>query len=263
MLSEKTSYNSTNEITELTDGIKNGFENGINLCLEELEKLLEVNKFINSFNDDANIETLLNNIFNNINLVIPNTIENIDVNIDNLKLICDKELIREKDLFKDENLEYIKLGFNNTIVNFMDGIGKSYLNKIFLNDYNIKIVSKLDYIHSQSKEIDEYLYLIIDDLFDVDSYLTDSVKEVYYQLMNYINDGITLDEINAKLVKKINKFKFDSSEKIVDYFKSYTLSILSSKSFLNLFSEQVKNLLPTYVPYTLVLNFSIIYKELL
>ena len=263
MMSEQSSYVSTNEINNLTDGIKNGFENGIKLCLQELEKLLEVKTFNELYNDDSNIETLLNNIFYNINLVIPNTIKNIDTNIDNLKLICDKEFIREKDSFKDEILENIKKGFNYTIINFMNGSGKSYLNEIFLNDYEFKIASKLDYIKKQTLEIDEYLKLIIKSLFDVDSYLTDSVDEVYNQLINYIKDGINLDEINAKLIKKINQFKFDSSEKIVDYFKTYTLNILSNESFLSLFSEQVKILLPTNVPFTLVLDFSIIYKDLL
>jgi hypothetical protein len=199
-LSFKTSIKSTKELTELTDGILEGFEEGINLCIEELKEIISGNTL--EYSDDLleRIEPLLNDIFKEINFTIPNTITNIDTNIDNLKLTCDKELIREKDSFKDQILEYIKLGFSNTITNFMKGAGKSYLDGIFLDDYDVNIVPKIDYIHSQVKEIDEYLYLIIEGLHDVDSYLTDSVKEVYYQLMNYINDGITEVDIRAKLL---------------------------------------------------------------
>ena len=262
-LSFKTSIKSTKELKELTEGILEGFEEGINLCIEELKEIINENTL--EYSDDVleRIEPLLNDIFKDINFKIPNTIQNIDLNIDLLKTACDKELIREKDSFKDQILEYIKLGFSNTVTNFMKGAGKSYLDGIFLDDYDVNIVPKIDYIHSQVKEIDEYLYLIIEGLHDVDSYLTDSVKEVYYQLMNYINDGITEVEIRAKLLKKIEQFKYDSADKIVDYFKTYTLDILSDNLFKNLFSEQVQLLLPDNVPYTLTLNFSIIYKELL
>ena len=36
---------STNKITNLTNGIINGFKNSINLCLKELEKMFIVNLF--------------------------------------------------------------------------------------------------------------------------------------------------------------------------------------------------------------------------
>ena len=262
-LTKKSNVTSTNKKEKLTDDIKNGFKEGIDLCKEELKEILNSETLSKSVDDDDKINSLLNDIFSNINLTIPNTNENINHNINDLNTICEKELKRENGIFKDEILEYIKLGFNETILNFMKGTGKSYLDGIFLDDYDVNIEPKLDYIYSQCKEIDEYLYLIIEGLYDVDSYLTNSVKEVYYQLMNYINDGITDVEIKTKLFKKIEQFKLDSAKNIVDYFKNYTLNILKSDSFKNLFSIQVQNLLPEYVPYTLILNFSIIFKELL
>ena len=262
-LADLSNITSTNKITNLTKEIIKGFEGGIDVCLKKLENILSAETLSNSANDNDKIDSLLNDIFNNIDFKIPNTIQNIDTNIDNLKLTCDKELIREKDSFKDQILEYIKLGFNNTITNFMKGTGKSYLDGIFLDDYDVNIIPKLDYIHSQCKEIDEYLRLSLIGLINVESYLSDSVDEVYEQLKTYINDGITLDEIDAKLIKKIEQFKIDSSEKIVDYFKEYTLDILKSNSFKIKFSDQVQQLLPNYVPYTLILNFTIIFKELL
>ena len=262
-MSSYSNLNSTDKLTQLTEGILEGFEDGINLCSNELKLIFENNTLNISNNIDNTTEHLLNNIFKDISFKIPNTDKNIDVVINNLKLTCDKELIREKDSFKNDILEYIKLGFNNTITNFMKGTGKLYLDGIFLDDYDVNIKPKFDYIQIQCKIIDDYLYYIIEGLYDVDSYLTNSVKEVYYQLMNYINDGITLNEINAKLFKKIDDFKLDSAKKIVDYFTEYTLGILTSESFKNLFSIQVQGLLPNYVPYPLVLNFSNIIKEFL
>ena len=259
---------SKNRITTLTDAklFMKGLKDGIKFCLEELENILKPNSICNPINNkekEKEVTNLLNDIFGKISLKIPNSLLNININIDKLVSTCETEFKREKDSFKDQILEYIILGFSNTITNFMKGAGKSYLDGIFLDDYDVNIVPKIDYIHSQVKEIDEYLYLIIEGLFDFDSYLTDSVKEVYYQLMNFINDGITTTEIDAKILKKIEQFKYDSADKIVDYFNDYTLNILSSNSFRIMFSEQVQNLLPTYVPHTLTLNFSMIYKELL
>ena len=265
IMSSHSNLSSTKKLTEITPGILEGFKNGINLCVEELGIIFKNETLGNKNNDEIEneIDSILKNIYYNVSFKIPNTYDNINESINNLKLTCDKELIREKDIFKDEILEYIKVGFNNTILNFMKGTGKSYLDGVFLDDYDVNIEPKLDYIYSQCKEIDEYLYLIIEGLYDVDSYLTNSVKEVYYQLMNYINDGITDVEIKTKLFKKIEQFKLDSAKNIVDYFKNYTLNILKNDSFKNLFSIQVQSLLPEYVPYTLILNFSIIFKELL
>lgn len=82
----------------------------------------------------------MNNVFKNINFNISNIKNNIYEIIDNLKLTCDKELIREKNFFEDKILEYI---FNSSIINFMKGNGKSYLDDKFFNDYELKIISKL------------------------------------------------------------------------------------------------------------------------
>jgi hypothetical protein len=263
LLTQNSVTSSSNKKTGLTDETKKGFEEGIDYCLKEFETLIGAKNLTVSIDDDEKINSLFNDIFSRITFRIPNIMNGLDENIERLKETCDQELKREKDSFKDEILEYIKLGFNYTIKNFMKGSGKSYLDGIFLNDYDINIVPKLDYIKAQSEEIDYYMYLVIEGLNDIDSYLSDSIREVYYILMNYINDGITLSEINAKLIKKIEQFKIDSAKKIVEYFKSYTLEVLNNNSFLNILSDQVKALLPTYVPYTLTLNFAIIYKDLL
>ena len=151
---------SSNKITSFTDGIIKGFENGINLCLENFENLFELNIL---FKDDKKIDFFLEEIFNKFSFKIPNSLENLDRIIDdNLKSTCENELIREKNLFQNNFFDYLKSGLNNTIVNFMKGSGKSYLNEIFLNDYDFNIVSKINYIKEEIKEIDEYLNLIIE-----------------------------------------------------------------------------------------------------
>ena len=74
----------------------------------------------------------------------------------------------------------------------MKGSEKSYLDDIFFNDYELKIISKLNYIHSKSKEINDFIKYKDD---NIESKLID---DIYYQLMNYINDGISLEKINDK-----------------------------------------------------------------
>ena len=253
----------SNEITSITALIKEGFENGLNVGLNGIEKLINQNNFSKSINNKTAINNILNKLFSNIALTYPNVDLNLNNNINNLKVTCVQELKREKDLFKDEILEYIIKGFNKTVKSFINGIGKSYLENIYSNDYNNKIVSKLDYILNQCIEIDEYLYLVIDGIYDSDSYLTNSVKEVYFQLMNYINDGISQDKVSAKILKKLLDFKYDSAKKIVEYFKEYTLGILTSDSFKNSLSLQVRELIPTYIPLTITLNFTNFYYEIL
>ena len=254
---------SSYEVTSLTNLIKEGFEKGLNYGLNEIENIINQNSFSKIINNIDKINEILNKLFSNIGLTIVNLKSNINNNINNLKVTCEQEFKREKDIFKDNVLEYIIKGFNKTVKEFINGTGKSYLNDIYLNDYENKIVSKLDYILSQCKEIDEYLYLIIKGIFDCDSYLTDSVEEVYYQLMNYINDGITHDKISAKILKKLRDFKYDSAKEIVIYFNNYTKDILNSNSFKNSFSLQVRQLIPTYIPKTILLNFTQFYYEFL
>ena len=253
---------SINKISKLTNGILNGFENGINLCLIELENLFENNNITKYNDDEEKIKFFLKEILTKISFRIPNLLENINININNLNLICDYELKREKDSFKKEILEYIKMDFNNTVINFLTGSGKFYLDRIF-SEYEFNITHKLNYIFTQCKEIDDYLLYIIQNLENIDSYIIDSVKDIYDQLINYINNKFSLEIINNTLFRKINQLKFYSAEKIVDNFNTYILNIFSSDLFLNILSEEIKDLLPSYIPYPLKLNFSIIFKELL
>ena len=146
---------SSYEVTSLTPLIKNGFENGLNFGLTEIENLINQNTFSKMINNKDKINTILNKLFMNITLTIPNIEMNLKNNINNLKVTCDQELKREKDLFKDNVLDYLIKSFNTTVKAFINGTGKSYLENIYLNDYENEIVSKLDYILSQCKEIDE------------------------------------------------------------------------------------------------------------
>ena len=127
--------------------------------------------------------------------------------------------LNEKNSFKNKILEYIQLNFNNSIKNFIQKTGKLYLDEIFTKDYDENITFKLEYIQNQFKNLDEYLLLLIDELKEIDSYLIDSIEEFYYQLINFINDEINLNKINSIKIKKINQFKLNSSEQILEYFK--------------------------------------------
>ena len=255
---------SDNIIKSIPNNTILGFNEGLNFALSELKNLIDLDKIIKKNTNDTVIDNLLKSLLNKLSFKINDNIKkNLEINIDDLKTVCDIELISEKDSFKESLLDYIEVGFNLTVKNFINGPGVSYLDGIFTDDYKNKIVPKLDYILSQCKEIDEYLKLILEGLFDVDSYLSDSVDEVYYQLMNYINDGISQDKVSAKILKKLLDFKYDSAKKIVEYFKEYTLGILSNDSFKNSLSLQVRKLIPTYIPLTITLNFTNFYYEIL
>ena len=241
-----------------------GYKEGLDFAVSELKNIVNLDNMIGYKKNESDVKEYLKSLLNKLTFKLENNIlNNLDKNIDDLKLVCDIELISEKDSFKESLLDYIEDGFNLTVKNFINGPGVSYLDGLFTDDYKNNIVPKLNYILSQCKEIDEYLFLIIDGLFDVDSYFTDSVKEVYYQLMNYINDGITHDKVSAKILKKLLDFKYDSAKKIVDYFKEYTLGLLTSDSFKNSLSLQVRELIPTNIPLTITLNFTNFYYEIL
>ena len=257
VISNKKAVNSIPEITNL------GFKEGLQLAITELKNLVDLEKMV-KFKNSTDVEKFLQSLLNKFSFKMNDDIKNkLELSIDLLKTTCDKEFTKEKDLFKEGLLEYIEVGFNLTVKTFINGPGVSYLDGKFTDDYKNKIVPKLNYILSQCKEIDDYLHLIIDILYDCDSYLSDSVGEVYYQLMNYINDGISQDKVSAKILKKLLEFKYDSAKKIVNYFKDYTLSILTSSSFKNSLSLQVRELIPTNIPLTKTLNFTNIYYEIL
>ena len=229
-----------------------------------MTKLLNPNTLTELVDYNEKIECLLNNIFDKISFEIPNSIENIDINIKNLNLMCDIELLNEKNSFKNKILEYIQLNFNNSIKNFIQKTGKLYLDEIFIKDYDEEITFKLEYIQNQFKILDEYLLLLIDELKEIDSYLIDSIEEFYYQLINFINDEINLNKINSIKIKKIHQFKLNSSAQIVEYFKIKTLNLLSNESFLNMFSEDVKDLISSnIISYPFTLKFSNIFEEYL
>ena len=255
---------STNEIKNIPKKTINAYEDALNLTLRELKNIINLDDMINYNKNKSDIEYLLQNLFNKFTFKVENNIElSLDENINRLKETCDNELIREEDSFKESLLDYIEDGFNLTVKNFINGPGFSYLDGIFTDDYNNTIVPKLDYILNQCKEIDNYLRLIIDYLFDIDTFLSDSVGEVYYQLMNYINNEITQDKVSAKILKKLLDFKYDSAKEIVKYFKEYTLGILTSESFKNSLSLQVRELIPSNIPLTITLNFTNFYYEFL
>ena len=256
VISNKKAVNSIPDKTNL------GFKEGLHLAISELQNLVNLEEMVKYKNTD--IDKFLQFLLNKFSFKMNDDIKNkLDLSIDLLKTTCDKEFTKEKDLFKEGLLEYIEVGFNLTVKTFINGPGVSYLDGKFTDDYKNKIVPKLNYILSQCKEIDDYLHLIIDILYDCDSYLSDSVGEVYYQLMNYINDGISQDKVSAKILKKLLEFKYDSAKKIVNYFKDYTLGILASSSFKNSLSLQVRQLIPTNIPLTKTLNFTNIYYEIL
>ena len=261
-LLQNTNVNSKNiTIKSIPENTVLGFKEGLNLAISELRNLIDLDKMMD-YKNDTDVNNLLINLLNKFTFETKNNLqENLDINIDDLKAVCDQELISEKDSFKESLLDYIEVGFNLTVKNFINGPGVSYLDGLFTDDYKNKIVPKLNYILTQCKEIDEYLKLLIEDLFDFDSYITDSVKEVYNQLLNYINDGITQEKVSAKILKKILDFKYDSAEKIINYFNDYTLDILSTNSLK--LSEQVKLLIITNIPKTVLLNFTNFYYEIL
>jgi hypothetical protein len=230
-MTKKSDLKSSNKITNLTDGIKNGFENGFNFCLENLEKIFEFNILLDSLNDDKKIEDYLDEIFNKYSFKI-NSYEIFDKIIDeDLKSSCENELLREKNSFQNNFFDYLKTGFNNTIVNFFKGSGKSYLNEIFLNDYEFNINSKLILIQNQIKKIDENLNLFLNNFNEIDFYLNNSILNIYNNLKEKILYEINdYNKINNKILIKINQFNKNFTEKIIEYFKSFSLNVLSNDS---------------------------------
>ncbi len=264
-MTKKSDLKSSNKITNLTQGIKNGFENGFNFCLENLEKIFEFNILLDSLNDDKKIDFYLDESFNKYSFKIK-SYEIFDKIIDeDLKSSCENELLREKNSFQNNFFDYLKTGFNNTIVNFFKGSGKSYLNEIFLNDYEFNINSKLILIQNQIKKIDKNLNLFLNNFNEIDFYLNNSILNIYNNLKEKILYEINdYNKINNKILIKINQFNKNFTEKIIEYFKSFSLNVLSNDSFLNSLSDQIKILFPSSnVPYSLILDLRLKLNNLL
>ena len=150
-------------------------------------------------------------------------------------------------------------------MNFFKGSGKSYLNEIFLNDYEFNINSKLILIQNQIKKIDENLNLFLNNFNEIDFYLNNSILNIYNNLKeNILYEIYDYNKINNKILIKINQFNKNFTEKIIEYFKSFSLNVLSNDSFLNNLSDQIKILFPSSnVPYSLILDLRLKLNNLL
>ena len=229
--------NNNNEISSITNSIKKGFENGLKLTLNELNKIINSNTLTNCINNENLINKIVSekfykNSFNNNN--------NIDINenINSLKSFCDIELNNEKILIKKNIKQIYENTFNSSLKNFFNEIGKIYLNNHFIKDEN-NIISKIDFIDFILNENNENLKEIISNFFDISSYETDNVSSVFLELINYIKNILSKNSIEKYIKKQINNFKKNSSHLIVDYF----YEILSNNNNEEIFSEQIKNLI--------------------
>ena len=245
-----------NEIKNLTETIKEGFEKGLNLCLEKFGDILNTETFTESIDTNNNITKIIVNVFHDIQLKSPNLNYQIEDDITQLKNICENELINEKKEFNNQIFNYIQNGFNESVKRFLNGNGKNYLDKIFEKNYDILTDLKLDFIQKKSLDLKDYLNYIINESNNKDYYYLSSTDDVYYQLMNYLNDGINQNKINEIIIRKINEFKSDSAEKIIDYFNN---NLPKDSSFLN---EVLLNILPQKIPFDIQLKLKQIFYDL-
>ena len=245
-----------NEITNLTELIREGFEDGLNLCLNNFGVILNTENFTKSIDTNNNITKIIFNIFHDIQLENPNLNYKIEDDIKNLTNFCENELINEKKEFNNQIFNYIQNGFNESVKRFLNGNGKNYLDKIFENNYDILIDLKLDFIQKKSLNLKDYLNYIINESNEKDFYFLSSTDDVYYQLMNNLNDGINQNKINEIIIKKINEFKNDSAEKIIEYFNN---NLPINSSFLN---EVLLQILPKKIPYEIQLKLKQNYYDL-
>ena len=236
LINNSENNNNNNEISSMTNLIKKGFENGLKLTLNELNKIINSNSLTNCLNNEKIINKIINENFYNINF---NNNNNIDINnnINSLKNYCDIELNNEKILIKKNIKKIYENSFNSSLTLFFNKIGKIYLNNSFINDYENNIISKLDFIDLIISENNDFLKEIISLFFDISSYETDNISNIFLEILNYIKNKISKNNIENYIINNINEFVKNSSHLIIDYF----YEIINNE---NIFSEQIKILIP-------------------
>ena len=249
------SSKNSNEIKDLTNIIREGFEEGLNLSLNKFGSILNTESFSKAIDTNMNITKILVNVFHDITPNMTNVNENIKNDINNLKNKCDEIYINEKDQFNNEIFNYIQIGFNESVKRFLNGNGKSYLDNIFNNNYEFLIAQKLDFVEKKNFEINNYLKYIINQSSSKNFYFKNSIDDVYYKIMNDLNEGINQKKIN-EIIYKINEFKRDSAEKIVEYFNN---NLPKNASFLN---EYLIQILPKKIPVEIQIKLKEFYYEM-
>ncbi len=107
-----------------------------------------------------------------------------------------------KEQFNNEIFNYIQISFNESVKRFLNGNGKSYLDNIINNNYEFLIVQKLDFVEKKSFEIKDYLKNIINQSSSKNFFFKNSIDDVYYKIMNDLNEGINQKKNKRKYFQK-------------------------------------------------------------
>jgi hypothetical protein len=156
-----------------------------------------------------------------------------------LKTFCEKE----KKFVEDTIENTIVYGYNKTIQDFSNYLGKNYLNSILNQITTNKIQSNLENIESTIQNNHEFLLTTLNNMTNYYETIGKSLKKVYKTLTAVISSNLD-DDINISLENSINNFKINSKIQITDLFLDNILVLLKNENFTKLFSQNIINLFP-------------------
>ena len=253
-------YNSENYTNNLTENIYKGFKNGINQVKEDI-KLIYNNEGVNEIFEEKykNIDLFshLEEDYSELDTKLTST-------TNDLTYICDSNYLLQEENFKKEIYEILEKIFNSSINTFTKGLGKSYLDSIYVADYDI-IKSKLSILENNIILQDKYINDINDKGFNN---ISDNLYEILSESYENLNDNLDKNiewKIEPMIFKKLDTLKVDSSIDIAEYFEYITLNTINTEKLDIYFTDSVVSLLKnncSSITYSFISKLERIYKSI-
>ena len=251
-------YTSENYTNNLTENIYKGFKNGINQVKQDI-KLIYNNEGINEIFEEKyknmDLFSHLKEDYSELDTKLTST-------TNDLTYICDSNYLLQEENFKKEIYEILEKIFNSSINTFTKGLGKSYLDSIYVADYDI-IKSKLSILENNIILQDKYINDINDKGFNnISNNLYEILSESYENLNDNLEKNIEW-KIEPMIFKKLDTLKVDSSIDIAEYFEYITLNIIKTENLDKYFTDSVVSLLKnncSTITYSFISKLERIYK---
>ena len=235
--------------------------------LTTLEQKATAEPGINGYNEYdfnntvlENLETLINNNMGKIQGIMNSTRgSNYDVNVNTWERDCSEIYIKVEEIHtsfgsfmadeaqneNDDIDEYlqkiIKYNFNNLLNNIIPSFGNEFFERIIKYNENFKISALYNSLtYSLSQTISYYLFLHSPEIF---SALT---KDLKLKLFSLNNLDITIQEKNNEVLQTleedVDQFILNSKEYLIDKYKSYLTTDLSTElSFNDIIHDKIKS----------------------
>ncbi len=228
-------------IDSIREDILKGIENSVKSFYSS------ISSFYNSENLEKFSSTNKNNALKQFKLVFQFDEFKMKI-IDNAKIL--KENTEKR--YQLEQLEFIKriesfieVGFNESTKSFYENELSSYINMVISEDFEYELQPELNNFINIINNTDEFLIEIITqkETKQLSTLMRNRFNKLYLDLKDNITTNI-LPRIENIIYVKINKFRNEIAEKIINKFSEITSNEIKSNNFKNKISLRMYNLIP-------------------